>query len=75
MGISYFLPRMVGLSIASELMLTGRFIEGERALRCNLLSELYDTQVLDNEIDAYCTYVHVCIHAGRARGRRAGARQ
>jgi enoyl-CoA hydratase len=44
MGISYFLPRMVGLSIASELMLTGRFINGERALRTNLVSELYDTQ-------------------------------
>jgi enoyl-CoA hydratase len=44
MGISYFLPRMVGLSIASELMLTGRFINGERALRTNLVSELYGTQ-------------------------------
>jgi enoyl-CoA hydratase/carnithine racemase len=38
MGCSYFLPRLVGLSVASELMLTGRFIEAERALQTNLVS-------------------------------------
>src|SRR5271156_5989293 len=31
-GVSYFLPRMVGSSVASELMLTGRFLGAERAL-------------------------------------------
>src|SRR5579872_1343702 len=30
-GVSYFLPRLVGTSVASELMLTGRFINAERA--------------------------------------------
>jgi len=40
MGVSYFLPRLVGTSIASELMLTGRFINAERALRTNLVSEV-----------------------------------
>lgn len=44
MGISYFLPRMCGVSVASELMLTGRFIGGERALQTNLVSELYETR-------------------------------
>ena len=33
MGSSYFLPRLVGLSVASELLLTGRFVDAERALR------------------------------------------
>jgi enoyl-CoA hydratase/carnithine racemase len=41
LGISYFLPRMVGLSIASELMLTGRFIDGHRAERVGLVSTAY----------------------------------
>ena len=39
-GSSYLLPRLVGLSVASELLLTGRFIDAERALRVNLVSEI-----------------------------------
>jgi enoyl-CoA hydratase/carnithine racemase len=42
MGLSYMLPRMVGLSAASELMLTGRFIDAERALSIGLVSRLVD---------------------------------
>ena len=38
MGCSYLLPRLVGLSVASELMMTGKFISAERALKVNLVS-------------------------------------
>ncbi len=48
MGCSYFLPRMVGASVASELMMTGRFIDAERALRVNLVSEV----VADDQLEA-----------------------
>lgn len=47
MGVSYFLPRLVGHSLASELMLTGRFIHAERALAANLVSEI----VPDDELE------------------------
>lgn len=41
-GSSYFLPRLVGASLAAELLLTGRFIHADRALRLGLLSDVVD---------------------------------
>jgi enoyl-CoA hydratase/carnithine racemase len=40
MGAGYLLPRLVGLSNASEFLLTGRFINAERALHMGLISEI-----------------------------------
>lgn len=48
MGTSYFLPRMVGVSVASELLLTGRFIHADRALRVNLVSEVVAIDELES---------------------------
>jgi enoyl-CoA hydratase/carnithine racemase len=46
MASSYFLPRLVGSSLASEMILTGRFIHAERALRSGLISEIIDEDKL-----------------------------
>jgi enoyl-CoA hydratase/carnithine racemase len=48
-GVSYFLPRMVGSSVAAELMLTGRFIHAERAVSLGLVSKVVDPAALDGE--------------------------
>lgn len=48
MGSSYFLPRLVGTSVASEYLMTGRFIHADRALSINLVSQV----VADNELAA-----------------------
>lgn len=53
MGTSYFLPRLVGTSIASELMLTGRFIDAQRAHRVNLVSEVVPDDQLESAAQPY----------------------
>jgi len=45
-GVSYFLPRLVGSALASELLLTGRFIDAGRALRVGLVSDVVDVEHL-----------------------------
>lgn len=42
MGSSYFLPRLVGSSLASELILTGKFIDAQRALALGLVSQVVE---------------------------------
>ena len=45
-GVSYFLPRLVGSSLASELLLTGNFIEAERARSSGLVSAIVEQDQL-----------------------------
>jgi len=46
-GVSYFLPRAVGASVAAELLLTGDFIDGARAERTGLVSRVVPDDQLE----------------------------
>lgn len=51
MGMSYYLPRIVGLSVAAEWMLTGRTVTAEEADRRGLISEVVaDDRLLDRAL-------------------------
>jgi enoyl-CoA hydratase/carnithine racemase len=46
MASSYFLPRLVGASLAAEMILTGRFIHAPRALSSGLVSDVVEEDTL-----------------------------
>ena len=52
-GVSYFLPRMVGSSVAAEYMLTGRFIDAERAYQLGLVSRVVAPDAITAEAQSF----------------------
>ena len=48
-GVSYFLPRMVGSSVAAELLMTGRFLHADRAVALGLVSKIVPAEKLADE--------------------------
>jgi len=52
-GVSYFLPRMVGSSVAAEYMLTGRFIDAERAYQLGLVSRVVEPEAVQGEAESF----------------------
>lgn len=52
MGVSYFLPRMVGSSVASEYLLTGRFMDAQRAHALGLFSRVGPLDEMQREAQA-----------------------
>ena len=52
MGVSYFLPRMVGSSVAAQYLLTGRFMDAARALALGLVSTVAPLPDLQQEAQA-----------------------
>ncbi|MGD9968055.1 MAG: enoyl-CoA hydratase/isomerase family protein [Hyphomonadaceae bacterium] len=53
MAAGYFLPRLIGLGPASDLMMTGRVIDAEEAMGIGLLSRVAPEQDLDSAVDEF----------------------
>lgn len=54
MGVSYFLPRMIGMSRSSAYMLTGRFIVADEAFRMGLATEVTEADAMAATVSGYC---------------------
>ena len=54
-GVSYFLPRMVGSSVAAEYLMTGRFMDAARAQTLGLLSRVGTLQEIEEEARQLCS--------------------
>jgi 2-(1,2-epoxy-1,2-dihydrophenyl)acetyl-CoA isomerase len=52
-GVSYMLPRLIGLSRASEIILSGRDLDADEAQRVGLVAAVYDDTSFAKETMAY----------------------
>jgi 2-(1,2-epoxy-1,2-dihydrophenyl)acetyl-CoA isomerase len=52
-GVSYFLPRHVGLARASEILLSGRDVDSDEALRIGLAAAVFDDDAFATSANAY----------------------
>ena len=57
MGATYLLPRLIGPAAANELLLTGRAIDAEQALRLCLVSEVHPRDALDGAARALAAQI------------------
>jgi enoyl-CoA hydratase/carnithine racemase len=47
MGATFFLPRLIGATAAADLLLTGRSVDADEALRLGLVSQVHPREALD----------------------------
>lgn len=52
-GVSYMLPRLIGLSLASEILLTGRDVDADEALRIGIAAAVFDDDGFGDGVTHY----------------------
>ncbi|GAA2734967.1 enoyl-CoA hydratase/isomerase family protein [Actinocorallia aurantiaca] len=51
-GVSWLLPRLIGAGLSHELLLTGRFVEAEEALRIGLVSRVVEGEAVEAALES-----------------------
>jgi len=52
-GVSYMLPRLIGLSRASDIILSGRDVDADEAQRIGLVAAIYDDAAFASDVATY----------------------
>lgn len=60
MGGTYFLPKILGVAGAAELMLTGKVVDAAEALRLGLVSKVVPNAALQSEAETLLTDIASC---------------
>jgi 2-(1,2-epoxy-1,2-dihydrophenyl)acetyl-CoA isomerase len=69
-GMSYFLPRMVGLTRAADLILTARDVEAEEALQIGIVAAVYPADTFTKDAHAYAARLAANAPMSMANGKR-----
>ena len=73
-GVSYFLPRHVGLARASDILLTGRDVEADEAARIGLATEVVADDAFADRVRAYASQLATGAPIAHALTKRLLAR-
>ena len=73
-GISYFLPRLVGMSAATHLLITGEIIDAESALAIGLADEVVPNEALAERSHVYAAQLAAGASVAVDLARRAARR-
>ena len=56
-GVSYLLPRLIGLSRASEILFSGRDVDADEAVRIGLAAAMFDDDAFAEQVTRYAERV------------------
>jgi 2-(1,2-epoxy-1,2-dihydrophenyl)acetyl-CoA isomerase len=73
-GVSYFLPRHVGLARAADVLLTGRDVDAEEAARIGLATEVVADDAFADRVRQYATQLAMGAPVAQALTKRLLAR-